>query len=210
MKPRLKIIFVVFYLIFFTNANVFAIESQLIAVKTLFYQNDSPVITTPLQTARKFLCWYKENKEHLIKAPVMKKTKGASSFYRVDFIAAEKYIRQLKKSNLFSLIFLSALRNYLNLCDSNFKEHPQSDFIAKGFETNLVTQMMDDMDIMEDVNSVQLLYKQLPSHRAAVSVKGKFSPEPQMIFILTSYSGVWKIDSINGDFPKVLSFSPIK
>ncbi len=155
---------------------------------------------TPYSVAISFLNWYKQNKKRitirLIKG-------GGSSAYRVDFNAVEKYLAALKKSEFFTSGFLSDLRRYMERCDANFEKYPQTDFIAQGLESDLITKRMDDMDIMDNIDTLQLKQNDITNDNATVKI-GPDHSTVEIVFVLKKLSNKWKIETINGPFPVVV------
>lgn len=154
--------------------------------------------STPIAMTNQFIHWYKQNKKRINVKIVKGGGKDSNSFYSIDYKEVDKYINKLKNSSYFSTKFCKDLFAYIDLCAAHLKKNPQNDFIPFGFEIDLVTKLMDDLDFMDYVESLTYSYIQISDKQATVSVKSLYSTE--MLFILTKYSGKWKIDSINGDF----------
>jgi 5-hydroxyisourate hydrolase-like protein (transthyretin family) len=57
---------------------------------------------SPETTVKKFLNWYAQNKKR-ISQPLVKQERGKGK-YRIDFIASERYVNELVKSEFFQKV----------------------------------------------------------------------------------------------------------
>jgi len=163
--------------------------------KKVLYKSD-----TPIHTVFGFLKWYRSNKEEICTPLVKRDGKDTQGFYSVDFDAVHQYLILLKQSKFFSAVFIKDLYDYIKRCDSNFKKYPQNDFIAQGFEADLITKLMDDVDILENIESAKVEFSQINKRQAIIKLL--FAEQYEMLFTLSKKKNHWLIDSINGYFPK--------
>lgn len=159
--------------------------------------------TNSIKRVKDFLFWYKENKKliniQLVKIPSEEDT---TSYYEVNFSAVRSYLKSLEISGFFSAKFLASLNNYIKRCDLNLKKYPQRDFIAQGFESDLVMRMVDEKGILDDINSLKTISVKYsdPNHIELI-LKNK----QKIKFYLAKIKGIWKIDSINEGFSMSIS-----
>ncbi len=195
MNEKLKLFSVLFLLLASFSLNTL-FGNTIFIKRNLEYEkyNDS----TSIKLVHQFLQWYKQNKK-TINIPIVKGGgKDSSTFYSIDYNEVEKYLKKLKSSGYFSTKFRKDLYAYINLCEAHFKKYPQNDFVAYGFEVDLITKLMDDLDFMDNIEYLKLFYVLLAKKNATISIRSIHSQE--ILVRLTKYSGKWKIDSINGDF----------
>jgi hypothetical protein len=163
------------------------------------YGQNIATTSDPVKTVKNFMLWYRNNKDRIY-VPLVKGSDRDSTPYRVDYDSLNLYLKKLNKSNFFSTNFLNSIYNYVAKCDSNFMKHPQIGFIAKGFEFDIVTKLMDDVDLFDNIKSLkQSIQKR---NKTIIIIKLSYDEKEYIIFNVKKYKTFWKIDSINGDFPK--------
>lgn len=194
------IIFLLFPIIFCNKKLSTSQESDLHLYTNIMCTNLPIDTAQPLKTIIHFLKWYEQNESIKSRSIIKGGGKDSSTFYSVDFKVADQYLFELRESNFLSDKFLNDLYSYIKRCDSNLKQYPQNDFIAQGFELDLITKLMDDVDLIENIDSYQVVFLKKTTKKAFVKLK--FGTALEIPFHLTRYGNTWKIDSINGHFPE--------
>lgn len=115
--------------------------------------------SSPLKKVMNFMSWYKKNKENITVRLLKGGNKDSVHFYRINYDSLNVYLKWLNESNFFSTNFINSLYNYAIICDSNFTKYPQTDFIAQGFEFDIVTKLMDDVDLFDNIEHFKKVYK---------------------------------------------------
>jgi hypothetical protein len=126
--------------------------------------------------------------------------------YRIDFNEAKLFFRYLLRTKIFSNKFTDDLLIYFKKCDSNFIAVKQYEKIPIGFESNLITKNIDEMDVEENINKSKISAFKKKGNTVYLSLK--FANFIVYTFIMTKYNGKWLVDNINGDFPP-LNSTPI-
>lgn len=156
--------------------------------------------------AIKALKWYfnEENKYYPIDYLEGGEGQGDTSKpYRINFKGVDRYLNFILNTKIFSKKFTSDLLIYFKKCDSNFVAVKQYTSIPLGFEYNIITKDMDDMDVRENVNKSVISSFKKNGNTAYLSLK--FHNFYTYTFVITKYNGKWLIDNINGDFPPLYS-----
>ncbi len=149
----------------------------------------------PDSTVLTFIKWYHQNEDRLEKIEFIKGgLEDTTTFYSIDFTKTEKYLSELAKSNCVSQKFISDFRNFFTRSDKYFKEHPQNDGPAYGFEASLIMQSQDYMDVWENLDSMKSLKRNISGNKAIIKVS--FGKYYRPTYNLTKFSNHWLIDSI--------------
>jgi len=149
----------------------------------------------PDSTVLRFLKWYHLNEDSLHKIPIIKGgLKDTTTFYRIDFQKTEMYLSELNKTNCISQKYISDFRNFFIKSDKYFKENPQNDGPANGFEGDIIMLAQDYMDVWENLDSMRSIYRNIKGDKATIKVGfGKFY---KPTYNLTKINNHWLIDSI--------------
>ncbi|MDB5231034.1 MAG: amino terminal protease family protein [Chitinophagaceae bacterium] len=154
---------------------------------------------SPEHTAIAFLNWYKQNEDSLNKIKII--TGGlqdTTTFYSIDFKESEKYLSELKKSGYLSNQFLNNLRTFFKISNERFKEHPQNDGPAEGFEADLIMKAQDYSEVWESLDHVKVIAKKIDGNKAFIKLL--FTGNYKTNYYLTQNGNKWLIDRIDNDF----------
>ena len=165
------------------------------------YNQFNPEITEilPEQTVINFLKWYRDNEERVNKIRYIKGgLKDTTTFYRIDFEAADKYFSELKKSNFLSDVFINDLRAYFKKGDENFVSHPQNDGPADYFDFDLIMKSQDYMDVWTNLDKATVIEKTVSNNTAYIKLL--FIGNYETKYRLTKINGKWLIDNIENAF----------
>jgi hypothetical protein len=171
----------------------------LLFISACTQRNSNAIVLTgkelPDSTILTFIKWYHQNENRLNKINFIPGgLEDTTTFYSIDSEKSEEYLSELSKSNCVSNKFISDLRNFFNQSDKYFKEHPQNDGPAYGFEADLIMKSQDYMDVWENLDSMKSIKRKIIGNNAIVKVSfGKFY---RPTYNLTKLSNHWLIDSI--------------
>ncbi len=161
------------------------------------YNQFNPEITEilPEQTVINFLKWYRDNEERVNKIRYIRGgLKDTTTFYRIDFKAADKYFSELKKSNFLSDVFINDLRDYFKKGDENFVNRPQNDGPPDYFDFDLIMKSQDYMDVWTNLDKATVIEKEVSNNTAYIELL--FNGNYKTKYCLTKTNGKWLIDNI--------------
>lgn len=152
----------------------------------------------PSASAKQFMEWYAKNQERLNKIDlVLNYTKATSTGngknYDVDFKSVEKYLTELKKSNLIGPKFVENLRAHFKKCESEFKSNPQSSGVPRGFENDFVVKE-NNFDFT-GIEKAEVKDESIKSNSYAI-VKLKFANGKVLTYEFAKQSNIWLINTI--------------
>jgi hypothetical protein len=149
------------------------------------------------KTVHGFLNWYKAKGNELKSSPIVlgfnKDSIKKDSIVRIDMPAVEEYLKNLKKSNYVSEVFLNNLREiYKNVSDTLVK-HPVVDYFGPvpGLESDLIFGFEPE-EILDHIREGRFTKIYVVYDKAII--KFDISDFNQYIFTLTKLNGRWLID----------------
>ncbi len=152
-----------------------------------------------------FLKWYYKKKEKgengiPINSLVDGKDGDSTHPYRINYKSVNQYIKFLNTSKMLSSKYFDSLYEYFKRCDANFVKYHQYYYIPFGFDYDMVTKDMEDMEI-DKSKIIKTIRK-----RESVIIEVIFGDATYpYTFEFSEYNGNWLIDKINGDFAKEIS-----
>jgi hypothetical protein len=156
-------------------------------------------VIAPDSTVIAFLNWYRNNEDRLHQIQFL--TGGledTSTFYSVDFKAAEKYLKELNSSGYLSGIFLDNLQRHFIQSSEYLKQHPQNDGPAPGFEADLIMKAQDYMDAWENLDAVKVIEKKVDGNKAFIKLL--FVGNYKTKYYLSKSGQQWLIDNIENAY----------
>lgn len=155
-------------------------------------------ITSPQQTVVDFLTWYRANNERIYKIQFIKGGGlDTTTFYRVDFAQADKFIGELQKSGYLSDSFIVNLKKYFKEADEDFVVHSINDEPPLAFSSDLIMHTQEDLSAKsldwDDILKARITLKMLSATKALVQLRSNYF---NYDYTLSLVNGSWLIDNI--------------
>ncbi len=166
--------------------------------------NKNTTYTNAKNVALQFLKWFYFERNKSMQFDFIIGGDTLNKVYRVNFDEANKYIAYSKSCKQLSTYFFTSLKRYFKIIDNSFIKHPQFNFIPNGFETDLIIKNQDDFGIRSNINRLSITgIKRINSNKINLTLA--FDKYSKIKFLLSKVKSSWKIDTVNGDFPKKIS-----
>ena len=151
-----------------------------------------------INSIKLFLNWYRINETQLYKFDCIKGGKPKMNYY-VDFNEVKKELIFLKKSEIFSSVFIENYQKRYEIGNEYFKVHPQKDGPPHGFEYDYFFLTQEDFhDDLTQIDNIKFKVIKIINDKCQVTfnlencgMKYKYS--------LTK-SKTWQIDKIENNF----------
>jgi hypothetical protein len=161
-------------------------------------------IALPEQAVVNFLKWYKANNERIYKINFIKGGGlDTTTFYRVDFTQADKFIGELQKSGYLSDRFITNLQTYFKEADKDLATNQINDEPPLAFSADLIMHTQEDLSSKspnwDDISKAKTTVQTLSSNKALVQLRSNYFNYDYTVSLI---NGKWLIDSIKPIFIK--------
>lgn len=153
---------------------------------------------SPQQAVVNFLKWYKANNERIYKIQFIKGGGlDTTTFYRVDFAQADKFIGELQKSGFLSTSYTDNLKKYFKEADEDLAKHPINDEPPLAFSADLIMHTQEDLSSKspdwDDILKAKTTVQTLNTTKALVQLRSNYF---NYDYTLSLVNGNWLIDNI--------------